>query len=121
MTSMPDLSRRAYAQDSRHVQNYGIPNGYESHNGSYRSLASNNSGNYSTQDYINASNDNISVHSGYSMPENLYKTKYVSVDNINQNGKRTAFANFLFYKNFQALNNQNVHKYYHCLLLYNPG
>ena len=106
MTSMPDLCRRAYAQDSRHVQNYGIPNGYESHNGSYRSLASNNSGNYSTQDYINASNDNISVHSGYSMPGSLYKTKYVSVDNINQNGKRTAFASSAdIYNLFQSKEN----------------
>lgn len=106
MTSMPDLCRRAYAQDSRHVQNYGIPNGYESQNASYRSLASNNSGNYSTQDYINASNDNISVHSGYSMPGSLYKTKYVSVDNINQNGKRTAFASSAdIYNLFQSKEN----------------
>lgn len=105
-TSMPDLCRRAYAQDPRHMQNYGIPNGYQSENASYRSLASNHSGHLSSQEFINGSHDNISVHSGYSMPGSLYKTKYVSVDNINQNGKRTAFASSAdIYNLFQSKEN----------------
>ncbi|XP_076087400.1 uncharacterized protein LOC143057856 [Mytilus galloprovincialis] len=104
--NMPELCQRAYSQDPRHIQNYGLTNGYESQNTSYRSLVSNSSGHFSSQDFIHASNDNISVHSGHSVPGNLYKTKYVSVDNINQNGKRTVFASSAdIYNLFQSKEN----------------
>ncbi|CAC5407117.1 unnamed protein product [Mytilus coruscus] len=104
--NMPELCQRAYSQDPRQIQNYGLSNGYESQNTSYRSLVSKSSGHFSSQDFIHASNDNISVHSGHSVPGNLYKTKYVSVDNINQNGKRTVFASSAdIYNLFQSKEN----------------
>jgi hypothetical protein len=56
------------------------------------------------------------------MPENLYKTKYVSVDNINQNGKRTAFASSAdIYNLFQSKENlasTNFHHFVKILIVF---
>lgn len=104
--NMPELCQRAYSNNPHQPQNYGQMNGYESQNASYRSLASSTSGHHSSYDYVTSSNDNISIHSGHSMPGNLYKTKYVSVDNINQNGRKTVFASSAdIYNLFQSKEN----------------